>query len=161
MTSKYDTYWQDQLDAILPLFDQARAAGKSSPLPLTGLDALGARGSWYGKLEIVAGQSVYDSAAHLAAFGPEVRQAARIYVWPLELRPRAADGRHGSLHAKVAIADGRVMLVSSANLTEYAMTLNMELGVMVNGGPVPERVAEHLGRLVELGTFRKVGSAVE
>lgn len=39
MTSKYDTYWQDQLDAILLLFDQARAAGKSSPLPLTGLDA--------------------------------------------------------------------------------------------------------------------------
>jgi len=58
----------------------------------------------------------------LAAFGAEVRQRARIYVWPLDKRPRSADGRHGSLHAKVAIADGRVMLVSSANLTEYAMT---------------------------------------
>jgi len=92
----------------------------------------------------------------LAAFGAEVRQSAGIYVWPLEKRPRSEDGRHGSLHAKVAIADGRVMLVSSANLTEYALTLNMELGVLIHGGPAPGRVAEHLGRLVELGTFRRV-----
>lgn len=92
----------------------------------------------------------------LAAFGAEVRQAARIYVWPLEKRPRAADGRHGSLHAKVAVADGRVMLVSSANLTEYALTLNMELGVLIRGGPAAGRVAEHLARLVEQGTFRRI-----
>ncbi len=92
----------------------------------------------------------------LVAFGAEVRQSARIYVWPLEKRPRSEDGRHGSLHAKVAIADGHTMLVSSANLTEYAMTLNMEVGVMINGGTSPERVAEHLGRLVEQGTFRRV-----
>lgn len=92
----------------------------------------------------------------LAAFGAEVRQAACIYVWPLEKRPRTEDGRHGSLHAKVAVADGRVMLVSSANLTEYALTLNMELGVLIHGGPAPGRVAEHLTRLVEQGTFRRV-----
>ena len=36
MTSKYDTYWQDHLDAILALFDQAHTAGTSAPLPLTG-----------------------------------------------------------------------------------------------------------------------------
>jgi phosphatidylserine/phosphatidylglycerophosphate/cardiolipin synthase-like enzyme len=99
------------------------------------------------------GRIAYDT---LAAFGAEVRQRAHIYIWPLEKRPRSADGRHGSLHAKVAIADGGVMLISSANLTEYAMTLNMELGVLIHGGPAPERVAEHLGRLVELGTFRRV-----
>lgn len=92
----------------------------------------------------------------LAAFGAEVRQHAHIYIWPLEKRPRSDDGRHGSLHAKVAIADSRVMHISSANLTEYAMTLNMELGVMINGGASPERVVEHLARLVEQGTFRQV-----
>ncbi|OQA46203.1 MAG: 5-methylcytosine-specific restriction enzyme B [Chloroflexi bacterium ADurb.Bin325] len=69
MTSKYDTYWQDRLGAILALFDQAQTAGKISPLSLIDLDALGERSSWYGKLEIVTGQSVYDSAAHLAALG--------------------------------------------------------------------------------------------
>lgn len=99
------------------------------------------------------GRIAYDT---LAAFGAEVRQRARIHIWPLEVRPRTADGRHGSLHAKVAVADGRTMLVSSANLTEYALTLNMELGVMIHGGPAPERVATHLGRLVEQGTFRRV-----
>ncbi len=99
------------------------------------------------------GRIAYDT---LAAFGAEVRQAARIYVWPLDKRLRSTDGRHGSLHAKVAVADGRVMLVSSANLTEYALTLNMELGVMVHGGAAPGRVAEHLGRLVEQGTFRRI-----
>ena len=71
-------------------------------------------------------------------------------------RPLSADGRHGSLHAKVAIADGRVMLISSANLTEYAMTLNMELGVMMYGGPLPAQVEAHLGRLAEQGVFRGV-----
>ena len=71
-------------------------------------------------------------------------------------RPYPEDGRHGPLHARVAIADGRVMLISSANLTEYALTLNMELGVLIHGGPAPGRVAEHLARLVELGTFRRV-----
>ena len=99
------------------------------------------------------GRIAYDT---LAAFGTAVQQRARIYVWPLEKRPRSENGRHGSLHAKVAVADGQVMLVSSANLTEYAMTLNMELGVMVNGGALPEKVEEHLGRLVEQGTFWRV-----
>lgn len=69
MTSKYDTYWQDHLDAILVLFDQAHAAGTSAQLPLTGLDALGERGSWYGKLEIVNDRAVYHSAAHMQALG--------------------------------------------------------------------------------------------
>ena len=43
------------------------------------------------------------------------------------------DGRLGSLPAKVAVADGATLLISSANFTEYAMTLNMELGVLIRG----------------------------
>ena len=99
------------------------------------------------------GRIAFDT---LAAFGAEVRQRAHVYVWPLEKRLRSAEGRHGSLHAKVAIADGRVMLISSANLTEYAMTLNMELGVMINGGTLPAMVATHVERLVGQGTCRRV-----
>ena len=67
MTSKYETYWHNHLEAILVLFDQARTAGTSSPLVLTDLDTLGERGSWYGKLEIVSGKPVYHSGAHLGA----------------------------------------------------------------------------------------------
>jgi hypothetical protein len=47
-----------------------------------------------------------------------------------------------------------VMLVSSANLTEYAMTLNMEPGILFCGGPLPRQVDAHLGRLIEMGIFR-------
>ncbi len=99
------------------------------------------------------GRIAYDT---LAAFGTEVRQRAHIYIWPLEKRPLSKDGRHGSLHAKAAVADGQVMLLSSANLTEYAMSLNVELGMLVNGGPLPRKVMEHLVRLVEQGTFRRI-----
>ena len=48
------------------------------------------------------------------------------------------------------------MLVSSANLTEYAMTLNMEMGLLVHGGPLPLQVERHLVRLVEDGVFEAV-----
>lgn len=92
----------------------------------------------------------------IGALGDEVAQSAHLYVWPLEERLQKADGRYGSLHAKVAVADGETMLVSSANLTEYAMTLNMELGMLVHGGPLPGQVAAHLERLVELGVFQEV-----
>lgn len=92
----------------------------------------------------------------IGALGDEVVQSAQLYVWPLEERLRAADGRYGSLHAKVAVADGQTMLVSSANLTDYAMTLNMELGLLVHGGPLPGQVETHLKRLVEMGVFQEV-----
>ena len=47
------------------------------------------------------------------------------YRWPLERRPRDDEGRHGSLHAKCAVADRELLLISSANLTHYALSLNM------------------------------------
>jgi phosphatidylserine/phosphatidylglycerophosphate/cardiolipin synthase-like enzyme len=90
----------------------------------------------------------------IGALGGDVAQRAQIYVWPLEKRLRTADGRCGSLHAKIAVADGQTMLISSANLTEYAMTLNMEMGLLVQGGPLPARVETHLERLVEQGVFQ-------
>jgi phosphatidylserine/phosphatidylglycerophosphate/cardiolipin synthase-like enzyme len=48
------------------------------------------------------------------------------------------------------------MLISSANLTGHAMTLNMELGLLVHGGPLPAQVETHLERLVERGVFELV-----
>jgi phosphatidylserine/phosphatidylglycerophosphate/cardiolipin synthase-like enzyme len=95
----------------------------------------------------------YDT---IKALGGDVPQHARIYVWPLDKRPQAEDGKHGSLHAKIALADGQTMLISSANLTEYAMTLNMEMGVLVHGGPLPAQVERHLEWLVEQGVFELV-----
>jgi phosphatidylserine/phosphatidylglycerophosphate/cardiolipin synthase-like enzyme len=87
--------------------------------------------------------------AGLDALGNELKELSEVYVWPLDRRPRDRAGRYGSLHAKFAVADEAALLVSSANLTEYALNLNMELGLFVRGGDLPGRVVQHLRRLVE------------
>jgi phosphatidylserine/phosphatidylglycerophosphate/cardiolipin synthase-like enzyme len=61
------------------------------------------------------------------------------------------------MHVKCAVADGRWLFLSSANLTGYAFTLNMELGVLVTGGPLPGQVETHLGRLIGTGVLTAVG----
>lgn len=89
----------------------------------------------------------------MRALGPGIKSCARFYFWPLEKRPTDDSGKHGSLHVKCATADGCMLLVSSANLTEYAMTLNMELGVLVKGGPLPRDVESHFGLLIQQGVL--------
>lgn len=96
------------------------------------------------------GKIAYDA---VRAFGPEVSQHARFYVWPLDKRLRSPDGKHGSLHSKLAVADGKILLVSSANLTEYAMNLNMEMGVLIQGGNLPDQVERHLEQLMTQRVF--------
>ena len=51
------------------------------------------------------------------------------------------------------MADEATVLVSSANLTEYALNLNMELGLLIRGGDLPGRVVGHLRRLVREGVL--------
>lgn len=102
--------------------------------------------------EASEGKITFDT---LRAFAPQVLSQAEIYIWPLDQRPVAPNGNHGSLHAKVAVADGQRLLISSANLTEYAMTLNMELGLLVHGGDLPHQVEHHFQRLIELGVLVK------
>ena len=48
---------------------------------------------------------------------------------------------------------------ASANLTEYAMNLNVELGTMIRGEPLPGMVAERFLRLMESGVLRPVKTA--
>ena len=45
---------------------------------------------------------------------------------------------------------------ASANLTEYAVNLNMELGTLIRGGPLPGMVAERFMGLMESGVLRRV-----
>ncbi len=60
------------------------------------------------------------------------------------------------MHAKVAVADRRVLLVSSANLTQSGVSKNIEAGVLVRGGHAPQRVAEHIGELRTMGVLRRL-----
>lgn len=96
----------------------------------------------------------YDA---LQALGQEVIQRADVYVWPGERRPVDQHGKTGSLHAKCAVADDRTLFISSANLTQYAMNLNMELGVLIRGGPLPGQVATHFGRLIADNVLVRAG----
>ena len=82
------------------------------------------------------------------ALRKSIRLNSRVYVWPEEQRPETEDGRKGALHAKCAVADTRKLLVSSANLTDAAMQLNIELGLMITGGSIPDLVAHNLRTMV-------------
>jgi phosphatidylserine/phosphatidylglycerophosphate/cardiolipin synthase-like enzyme len=53
---------------------------------------------------------------------------------------------HLKLHAKVLVADRRDALVTSANLTSYAMDRNMEMGVRIVGHPAVD-IAKHFDLL--------------
>lgn len=87
----------------------------------------------------------------LQALGADVAACSTVYVWPRE--QRGAEGRVGILHVKCVVADGRWLFLSSANLTEYAFTTNMELGLLVTGGHQPGQVEAHFDRLIEAGVL--------
>jgi hypothetical protein len=89
----------------------------------------------------------------LKALGGDVASACSVYYWPQEQRAKDENGKVGILHVKCAVADGYRMFLSSANLTEYAFTINMELGLLVTGGKLPEQVERHFERLVAAGTL--------
>lgn len=92
----------------------------------------------------------------LYALGADVARRAAIYYWPADQRPRDADQNQGVLHVKAAVADGTRLLLTSANLTENAFALNMELGLLVRGGPLPGRVETQFARLIDTGQLREV-----
>src|SRR6516165_4037341 len=83
------------------------------------------------------GQNTYDT---LKALGPSVAARCGVFLWPLEKREKDDNGKPGILHVKCAVADGRWLFLSSANLTEYAFTINMELGVLISGSNLPMQV---------------------
>ena len=68
-----------------------------------------------------------------------------VYKW--DPRKKQESGG-GSVHAKCAVADGRIAFITSANLTSAAMEKNMELGVLVRGNKLPGQLQEHLKALI-------------
>lgn len=92
----------------------------------------------------------------LRALGDDVAACSTVYYWPKDQRGRDDQGKHGILHVKCAVADGRWLFLSSANLTEYAFTINIELGVLVTGGSLPGQVQEHFERLIGNGILARV-----
>lgn len=83
---------------------------------------------------------------------------ARFYRWPLEAR-RAYFADSARLHAKCIIADRSKALITSANLTSAGINDNIELGTLIEAGPLPAKLHDHLNLLIEVGTLELVNGA--
>ncbi len=101
----------------------------------------------------IEGQGEYDC---LLALGEKVASACSVYYWPQENRAKDDNGKLGILHVKCAVADGYRMFLSSANFTDYAFTINMELGLLVTGGMLPGQVERHFESLTLDATLLRV-----
>ena len=86
------------------------------------------------------------AAAFLAVPGVQV------WHWPRGRRPEQSS----KMHAKLAVADSKVLLVSSANLTQSGIGKNIEAGLLVRGGAAPARAAEHVRELQSSGALERL-----
>ena len=101
----------------------------------------------------IQGQREYDT---IRALGEDVAACSTLYFWPKDQRERDPNGKVGILHVKCVVADGRWLFLSSANLTEYAFSINMELGVLITGGPHPTIVERQFQQMIDDGTLEEV-----
>jgi cardiolipin synthase A/B len=86
------------------------------------------------------------------AFPWELISKADIFYWPLKARGLNEFGKPGKLHAKIAVVDNHALL-SSANLTDDAFNRNLEIGTLISGGEIPERLRNHFGALISSATL--------
>jgi phosphatidylserine/phosphatidylglycerophosphate/cardiolipin synthase-like enzyme len=75
-----------------------------------------------------------------------------LWHWPLSRREETG----ARMHAKVAVADRKTLLVTSANLTPAGSTHNVEAGLLVRGGNAPRRVVEHVNELRVSGILERL-----
>ena len=77
-----------------------------------------------------------------------------VYYDPRSLELDA--GKRASLHAKCVVVDRQVAFVSSANFTEAAQELNIEVGVLLRVPAVAEQLTRHFQTLMEAGVLREL-----
>lgn len=88
------------------------------------------------------GSITFDAIGKMKTLVP----TAKLYAWRDKTDPFSS----GRVHAKVAVADGRICFITSANLTGHAMEKNMEAGVLISGGYIPTLIDQHLSALVDM-----------
>lgn len=94
----------------------------------------------------IEGQGTYST---LRALGEDVAACSKVYLWPREMR--GGIETIGKMHVKCVVADHHWLFLSSANLTEHAFTINMELGLLVTGGRLPLQVEAYFDKMIESG----------
>jgi putative cardiolipin synthase len=93
------------------------------------------------------GGTLHGPVGAAAAFA-EIRQDATFWVWPASRRPTVGASR-AALHAKLVAADERIALIGSANLTDKALAVNLELGVIIRDPSVVGRIVRHFRALMD------------
>lgn len=100
----------------------------------------------------VAFESEDDSAgAYQSHHAQPFHQVPGIRRWRWPAEQRAATG--ALLHAKALVVDGRRALVGSANLTQRALTANLEVGVLIRDPAVAGAIEAHLRGLMASGAL--------
>lgn len=94
------------------------------------------------------GSISFDAIGKMESLVPN----AHLYTW----RDRGEIFSEGRVHAKVAVADRHTCFITSANLTGFAMDRNMEAGLLLSGGNIPQMLEEHLRALVSMKIVSQV-----
>ncbi|MET8337621.1 DISARM system phospholipase D-like protein DrmC [Streptosporangium canum] len=94
--------------------------------------------------------SALGGAEPAAAFASVA--GVELWHWPVGRRTE----KGAKTHAKLAVADRRLLLVSSANLTQSGVARNIEAGLLVRGGTAPLRAAEHIAELRSKGVLERL-----
>lgn len=87
----------------------------------------------------------------LIALWPQGVELPKLLTWKIPV-----GDKHLKLHAKLLVADRHDALVTSANLTMYALDRNIEMGVRTQGQP-SERIADHFDLLRRKGVLVPYG----
>jgi phosphatidylserine/phosphatidylglycerophosphate/cardiolipin synthase-like enzyme len=90
---------------------------------------------------------VIDEATDAGKAFTSLKGAADLYRWPAA-GSALPNGGTIRMHVKAAVADDHTALVGSANLTGQALSQNMELGLLVEGGEIPRRLDAHFRSLI-------------
>ncbi len=108
-------------------------------------------------LRLIAERTSVERASSIlnveANLGNVIMEKAALFVWPEHKRPTNAKGKRGLLHVKCAVADRTTLFISSANLTENALRLNMEMGILFHHRPLADQVTRHVDALISQGVF--------
>ncbi|WP_121158646.1 DISARM system phospholipase D-like protein DrmC [Micromonospora pisi] len=103
-------------------------------------------------IDLVLESSAPDGGALRGHTGAAVaftalRDRATFWHWPAHQRAAAGNPR-AALHAKLIAADTRTALVSSANLTDRALSSNLEVGVVLHDPDLVRRLVRHFTGLM-------------
>ncbi|SCF04167.1 PLD-like domain-containing protein [Micromonospora coriariae] len=100
------------------------------------------------------GGALRGSVGASAAFA-ELHNQANFWHWPARYRTAAGASR-AALHAKIIAADTSTALISSANLTDRALSTKLEVGVVLHDPTIVDRLVQHFTALMSRGVPERV-----